>query len=62
MTTTTQTRTKTRAKTPRVLGLIVLGILYGLMIPVAVVTVIVWYTFTWPWYLYRAGRRVAFPR
>lgn len=50
------------SKTLKVLGIILTGLLYALFIPVALVTVVIWYTFTWPWYAYRGARRIAFPR
>lgn len=49
-------------KIVKLIGALLMIALYAIMIPVALIFVLTWYSVTWPWYLYRAGRRVAFPR
>lgn len=54
--------TLTWDKVVKLIAIICTIALYAIMAVVAAVFVTVWYSITWPWYLYRAGRRVAFPR
>jgi hypothetical protein len=54
--------TTKQIKTMRVAGLLIVIALYMIMIPVALATVLVWYSITWPWYLWRGIRTAMWPR
>ena len=46
----------------KVLSIVTTIIAYAILVPLAYALVIIWFSVTWPWYIWRGIHRIAHPR